>query len=800
MKMPQITPHENRQMTQPARRLWAWVTAIALFFATALSPALAPAARGEDLSMGEAMVEEGIDLQETEAPPADPEERPREAAAFYMGTVTDVRQVFDLQGKTWTGLAAFTWQVRIPGARTVTLQFGAGSLAGSEDRLVVTDARDQGTAYTGAEMTHQQVTMEGEALSMTLYLTEGSTPTLTLAGVFSDNQPGLSLTEKTVTTDGGIRMVLTQHTGRPIQQAVYTLRDEGGEIVDEATSSALTYEKNDLPAGHYTLSAQVRDGVDTVTLGGDTLMAGPSASRGGFGLSSINHVPDGQPGAYVQGAFAPVNPAQGNVQFYVHKLMNEQFAPVTEVVSQSPVHEFQLPGEGVFFIHCVAYDGVEFAYANSNFFRASNPAPLSVSLAVSPLYYGGSQVTLKPTVLTGGPITHLTFILLGTRFQHLQRWDFTGQQGDIILPALNGAYAFALYASDGRTVATAYSNWFTVLPAPLTQTVTQMTLQPSVNRPVSFQIDTVIGHALWTRVRVLNAAGAELFATNIQDNSYRYTPTAEGVYTLEVIGYDGIDFAGNWLTFTVTQPTYRALVMGMGYYTRPRYQNPLPGTLNDADATAIALDVLSPRYTTIVKRKELTRAQMQSAISSTFSGATENDVSLIYYSGHGAFDGSLITVDNYYIRPMQFRQMLDQIPGTKIILIDACYSGRLVGKGGNPFARAFVNAFRTTSKSLTSPEYYVITSARSDQLSYEITANTNGGKKDIGVFTHFLLKAIGYDNLQMRSIDKLANVNKDHMVTMMEAYNYVLRQAENMVGQTAQFYFTDPEYPLVDDV
>ena len=88
----------------------------------------------------------------------------------------------------------------------------------------------------------------------------------------------------------------------------------------------------------------------------------------------------------------------------------------------------------------------------------------------------------------------------------------------------------------------------------------------------------------------------------------------------------------------------------------------------------------------ITRRTNLTSAEILAAIPVAFAGAQEGDLSLFYYAGHGKHGGQLLGTDaldddSLLITPLMLRQALDQIPGTKLVIIDACYSGGIIGNG-----------------------------------------------------------------------------------------------------------------------
>ena len=80
-----------------------------------------------------------------------------------------------------------------------------------------------------------------------------------------------------------------------------------------------------------------------------------------------------------------------------------------------------------------------------------------------------------------------------------------------------------------------------------------------------------------------------------------------------------------------------------------------------------------------------------SAARETFSGADEDDISLIYISTHGVYNPSrsnltaeLLLSDGQTeegVTPQTLEAVLAEIPGAHVLLVDACHSGAFIGKG-----------------------------------------------------------------------------------------------------------------------
>ena len=108
---------------------------------------------------------------------------------------------------------------------------------------------------------------------------------------------------------------------------------------------------------------------------------------------------------------------------------------------------------------------------------------------------------------------------------------------------------------------------------------------------------------------------------------------------------------------------------------------------------------------------------LRDAVAAAFEGADENDVSILYICTHGlydrvSFEPLLVLSDGQTEESLgaaALKAMLDQVPGKKILILDACNSGAFIGKGArgegarNPFA---------------GPDFFVLTSAGAYENSF----------------------------------------------------------------------------------
>ena len=250
----------------------------------------------------------------------------------------------------------------------------------------------------------------------------------------------------------------------------------------------------------------------------------------------------------------------------------------------------------------------------------------------------------------------------------------------------------------------------------------------------------------------------------------------------------GIDFEAT--------STYRALLIGQSSYQTSQGLSAPPADIKAVSHMLSAFS-LTPFQSHVLM--DQTGEQILSAIRTTFHEARPQDVSLFYYSGHGAYSsekddlGALVGVDEKKVNAATLRLCLDKIPGRKIVIVDACYSGNLIGRSTptdaavEKFAYDFLSTFSgpsTKGLNLAAGNYYVITAAHSSQMSYELTTQDGA---HFGVFTFAFCKGCGYDEKENVSCPLYADTNQDRVITFQEAFQYARYTALSIYSkQTAQ--------------
>lgn len=352
-------------------------------------------------------------------------------------------------------------------------------------------------------------------------------------------------------------------------------------------------------------------------------------------------------------------------------------------------------------------------------------------------------------------------------------------------------------------------------------------------------ISTTPGGTPKANGRVSNAYGYHNSAVLGRTYYYRVRPVR--------IFSNGDVSVGDWsdelaYTHQETVGTYRALLIGNTYTGE---SNELPGCDNDVDGMRTMLGRMTATPYSVTVKKNIRAEEILSSISSTFRNASYNDVSLFYYSGHGAnslgadgnptsYHAALVGTFQTYVSIARLKTELDKIPGKKVIIIDACHSGQFIARDGavtqvssSAFNSQVVNLFanddqlsgdvsrtavvlaadgsellseeapafidRADDANFAKSGYYVITACRSEEKSVSTGYDSNGdGKIDryFGLFTYGLCYGNGWNLARNSAISSLnADLNKDSKVTLYEAYVYakVMAQSHNP-NQTAQIW------------
>lgn len=155
--------------------------------------------------------------------------------------------------------------------------------------------------------------------------------------------------------------------------------------------------------------------------------------------------------------------------------------------------------------------------------------------------------------------------------------------------------------------------------------------------------------------------------------------------------------------------------------------------------------------------------ELAALVLDAFDGADEDDVSIFYISTHGLWQegmGSsgmtLLLSDGERevgVTAIALRTLFDQVPGTKVLILDACHAGAMIGKGvDGPLVNVFAG-----------PDYVVLCSSGGAEESWYWSGEINGEPlAGAGYFSNALVRALSAEG------GFCADDNRDGAITLTE--------------------------------
>lgn len=167
--------------------------------------------------------------------------------------------------------------------------------------------------------------------------------------------------------------------------------------------------------------------------------------------------------------------------------------------------------------------------------------------------------------------------------------------------------------------------------------------------------------------------------------------------------------------------------------------------------------------------EDATRENILATVEDVFRQAGEDDLVIMYFSGHG-LKGAFLPIDYDGSGNKIFHQEIGDIIDKsrakfKLILADACHSGSLLASKGLDDDTYFIDFYESLVSA--EPGIALIMSSKSDETSLE-----SSGLRQ-GVFTHFLIRGWKGE----------ADANKDKRVTLEELYNYIFKGVRQYTGE-----------------
>jgi len=252
--------------------------------------------------------------------------------------------------------------------------------------------------------------------------------------------------------------------------------------------------------------------------------------------------------------------------------------------------------------------------------------------------------------------------------------------------------------------------------------------------------------------------------------------------------------ASLFLTFAsaLAQPSRerRALLIASDHFLTQ--SNTWPASSNNVKAVENAFSQSAEPFESITVHDGTLNsyAALHQAVQQAFGSAGPEDVSYFYISTHGFYDPARNNLEaclflsdgqeEATVSAVELERCFEGIPGKKVILIDACQSGAIIGKGISG---------GTTQAAFLGPDFKVLTSAGGSEDSwYWSTADTEGEQAaGSSYFSGVLCQGIGAGS------GFEADRSRDGVVTLAEIYDYLM---ENHSASTPQVYPQGDDFPF----
>ena len=236
-----------------------------------------------------------------------------------------------------------------------------------------------------------------------------------------------------------------------------------------------------------------------------------------------------------------------------------------------------------------------------------------------------------------------------------------------------------------------------------------------------------------------------------------------------------------------TGPVLRALLVSCDHF--PARPSTAPAAQNNVTLLKEALSHDERGYEAVRTECDTlcTAEALSDAVKRAYAGAKDGDISLFYISTHGVYDSAMHLGNcalalsdgetEELVSAEQLKAILDTVPGTKVLILDACNAGAMIGKG--------LGRLHTDEIPFRGPDYKVLCSAGGSEESW-YWHNADEGAPDTrrgaGYFTTVLSDIFCFEGYSP------ADSDRDEQVTLREAYQYL---CDNYCASSPQAY---PEF------
>ena len=200
------------------------------------------------------------------------------------------------------------------------------------------------------------------------------------------------------------------------------------------------------------------------------------------------------------------------------------------------------------------------------------------------------------------------------------------------------------------------------------------------------------------------------------------------------------------------------------------------------DVNAMEKAFSNQNFSEVVRFPDKTKAEIIAKMEELFKSSSESDVNYLYLTCHGGEDGTIaIGSDKTSFSGWELASLLKQYKGKFVVMLDCCYSGKIInaGKSDEKVAskseerfdeQAFLAGFSTgdlASKNgeMLDSKFLVLCASWKGEKSYSAVGVGS-------LATRYWAMGTGWDSLQNRMISPMADTNTNGKITLEELYQY----------------------------
>lgn len=197
-----------------------------------------------------------------------------------------------------------------------------------------------------------------------------------------------------------------------------------------------------------------------------------------------------------------------------------------------------------------------------------------------------------------------------------------------------------------------------------------------------------------------------------------------------------------WMMLCAITLQAKTYIVSVGIADYPGTEHDLRISDNDAKTIAKVFSVAKQATVSILLNEQATQSALLSTMHTSFMNANSEDIVILYFSGHGT-PGALVCHDGLLTYQHIFKMLKGCKASRKVIIADACYSGKM-------------RTTRQQPDSYNNQNVMLFLSSRTNEVSRESRYKNS-------LFTIFL----------ERGLRGGADTNRDRYITARELYDFV---------------------------